>query len=166
MLLDVAAQLVRILLVFDRHLDVLRSVLVDLSKTVFFESHGRLVDGEIDVVGSVEPPFAYALLPVEQLSSGLQLTLPYSEYVRIDGVYVNPVVGQQLVGTVEVEVVALHQQLLSLYEAVCQRHLRIHVQNEAASARRDHLACVYHGCPSMPWSRGSLSSTRTSNRIA
>ena len=67
MLLDVAAQLVRIVLVLDRQLDALRSVLVDLNKTVFLEIHERLVDGEFDVVGSVEPPAAYALLPVEQL---------------------------------------------------------------------------------------------------
>ena len=65
-LLDVAPQLVRIILVFDRQLDVLRSALVDLNKTVLFQNHQRLVDGEFDVVGPVEPPVAYALLPVEQ----------------------------------------------------------------------------------------------------
>ncbi|MFM7982241.1 MAG: hypothetical protein ACKPKO_23265, partial [Candidatus Fonsibacter sp.] len=68
----------------------------------------------------------------------------------LECVYVNPAVGQQLVGTVEVEVVVLHQQLLDVSEAVCQRRLRIQVHNEEASARRDHLGCVYHGRPSMP----------------
>ncbi len=96
MILDVAAQLVRIVLDFGRQLDVLRSVLVDLSKTVFLESHERLVYGEFGVVGSVEPPVADALRPVEQLSSALQLALPYSEGVRIHGIYIYPVVGQQL----------------------------------------------------------------------
>ncbi|MFM7986613.1 MAG: hypothetical protein ACKPKO_45590, partial [Candidatus Fonsibacter sp.] len=62
MLLCVAAQLVRIVLVFDRQLDVLRSAIVDLNKTVPLESHERLVDGELDVFGLVEPPVAYALL--------------------------------------------------------------------------------------------------------
>ena len=70
-LLDVAPQFVRIILVFDRQLDVVRSVLVDLNKTVFSQSHYRLVDGDFDVAGSVEAPVVYALLPVEQLSSGL-----------------------------------------------------------------------------------------------
>ena len=63
--------------------------------------------GAFDVVCSVEPPVAYALLPIEQLSSGLQLALPYSEGARLDGIYVYPVVGQQLVGAVEVEVCGL-----------------------------------------------------------
>ncbi|MFM7977863.1 MAG: hypothetical protein ACKPKO_00995, partial [Candidatus Fonsibacter sp.] len=66
MLLYVAAQLVRIMLVFDRQLDVLRSVLVDLNKTVLFESHERLVDGELDVVGSVSLQLP---MPSSQLSS-------------------------------------------------------------------------------------------------
>ena len=103
-LLDVAAQLVRVALVFDRQLDALRRVLVDLDKTVLFQSHERLVDGELDVVGYVEPPAAYALHPVEQLLRAIQLTLPYGEGVRLDGIYVYPVVGQQIVGAVEVDV--------------------------------------------------------------
>ncbi|MFM7986772.1 MAG: hypothetical protein ACKPKO_46405, partial [Candidatus Fonsibacter sp.] len=115
-------------------------------KTVIFESHDRLVDWEFDVVGVVEPPVAYALLPGEQLSSGLELSLPYSECVRLDGVYVNPAVGQQFVGTVAVEVVVLHQQLLDVSAAACQIRLRIQVQSEEASALRDHLARLYHGC--------------------
>ena len=45
MLLDVATQLARIVLVFDRQLDVLRRVLVDLHKTVLLESHERLFYG-------------------------------------------------------------------------------------------------------------------------
>ena len=76
MLLYVAAQLVGIVLVLYGQLDVLRSVLVDLNKTVILESHERFVDGELDVFGPVEPPAAYTLLPVEQPSSGLQLALP------------------------------------------------------------------------------------------
>ncbi|MFM7978600.1 MAG: hypothetical protein ACKPKO_04730, partial [Candidatus Fonsibacter sp.] len=79
MLLDVAAQLVGIVLALDRQLDVLRSVLVDLDKTVLFESHERFVDGELYVLGPVEPPVAYAVLPAEQLPGGLQLALPYGE---------------------------------------------------------------------------------------
>ncbi len=70
-LLDVAAQLVGIVLVFYRQLNALRSVLVNLDKTVFLESHERLVDGEFDVVTSVEPPAACALLPVDQLLRAL-----------------------------------------------------------------------------------------------
>ena len=124
-LLDVAAQLVGIVLVFDRQLDVSRDVLVDLDKTVLLESHERFVDGELDVLGSVEPPAAYALLPAEQLSSGVHLALPYSEGVRLDGIYVDPVVGQELVGVVEVEVVVLHKKLLDVSEAVCQGRLRV-----------------------------------------
>ena len=87
-------------------------------------------------------------MPSSQLSSsqGLQLALPYSEGVRLDGIDIYPVVGQQLVGTVEVEVVVLHQQLLDVSEAVCQRRLRRQVQNEESSARRDHLVRVDHRC--------------------
>ena len=90
MLLDVAAQLVRVVLVFDRQLDALRGVLVDLDKPVLFQSHENFVDGELDVVGSVEPPVAYGLLPVQQLCCRIQLRLPSSEGVRLDGIYVYP----------------------------------------------------------------------------
>ena len=41
----------------------------------------------------------------------------------------------------------LHQQLLDVSEAVCQRRLRRQVQNEEASAGRDHLARVDHRSP-------------------
>ena len=75
-------------------------MLVDLDNTVLLQSHERLVDWELDVVGSVEPPVAYALLPVEQLLCALQLALSYGDGVRLDGIYVYPVVGQQLVGAV------------------------------------------------------------------
>ena len=91
----------------------------------FSLSHERFVDGELDVLRSVEPPAAYALLPAEQLSSGVHLALPYSECVRLDGIYVNLVVGQQFVGVVEVEVVVLHKKLLDVSEAVCQGRLRV-----------------------------------------
>ena len=40
----------------------------------------------------------------------------------------------------------LHQQLLDVSEAVRQRRLRRQVQNEEASARRDHLFRVDHRC--------------------
>ena len=53
----------------------LRSVLVDLNKTVLLESHERFVDWELDVLGSVEPPAAYPVFPVKQPSSRLQLAL-------------------------------------------------------------------------------------------
>ncbi len=81
------------------------------------------------------------------------MTLPYSQCFCLDGAYVNPVLGQQFVGNFKAEIVVLHEQLLDVSEAVCQRRLRIQVQKEEASARRDHLARVYHWCPSMPWSR-------------
>ena len=86
-------------------------------------------------------------MPSSQLSSSccaIQLALPYGEGVRLDGIYVYPIVGQQLVGVVEVEVVVLHQQLLDVSEAVCQGCLRRQVENEEASARRDHLVRVDH----------------------
>ena len=70
-LLYVAAQLVRIVLVFDRQLDALRGVLVDLDKTVLFQSHERYVDGELDVVGSVELQLP---MPSSQLSSSFALS--------------------------------------------------------------------------------------------
>ena len=86
------------------------------------------------------------VLPVEQPSSRLKLALPYCECVRLDCIYVDPVVGQELVGAVEVEVVVLHQQFLDVSEAVRQRRLRVQVQYEQALARRDHLVRVYHWC--------------------
>ena len=62
----VAALFVPIIFVFDRQLDVLRSVLVDLSKTVFLESHERSVDGNLmsSVLLSLQLP-----MPSSQLSS-------------------------------------------------------------------------------------------------
>ena len=95
-LLNAATQLVCMLLVFDGRLDVLHSVLVGLNKTIFIASHERRVDGKFDVVGSVEPSVAYAIHPVEQLSSKLQLALPYSEGVCFDSIRGDTVLVKQL----------------------------------------------------------------------
>ena len=40
----------------------------------------------------------------------------------------------------------LHQQLLDVSEAVCQRRLRRQVQNEEVSPRLDQLVCIDHRC--------------------
>ena len=137
MLLYAAAQLVRVVLVFDREVYRLSLVIVDPNETGLFQGHQRLFYGDFDVFCPVEPPAAYAVLPVEQLHRRLQLRLPYGEGVRLNGVYVYPNVCQQLVGLVGVDVVVLHQQLLDVSESVCQRRLRRQVQNEEASAHRD-----------------------------
>ena len=62
---------------------------------------------------------------------------------------------------------ALHQQLLDVSEAVCQRRPRRQVQNEEVSARRDHLVRVDHRrVEDALVDGGSPSSTRTSPGIA
>ena len=90
--LYVAAQLISIILVFDREVYQVSIVLVDIDETVLFQSHQRILDGEFDAVGPVEPPVAYALLPVERLLGGIQLDLPYGEGVRLDGIYIDAVI--------------------------------------------------------------------------